>query len=233
MEGFWYLNMNMTSEYTAEDLLPISGIQHFLFCRRQWALIHIENQWKENQFTAEGHILHEQVDDPYFTESRRNMFISRSVPVSSYRLGLTGICDVVEFMQDSNGVFLPQKESTYQPYPVEYKRGKPKREPVDEVQLCAQAICLEEMLSVSINEGAIYYGQTRHREPIRFTKELRLLVQKLSEEMHEYFTRKYTPKVKPTKACRSCSLNDICLPDILNKREKVSTYISNYLGDLQ
>jgi len=232
MEGGGLGKLTMPTEYTAEDLLLISGIQHFLFCRRQWALIYIENQWQENQFTFEGHLLHERVDDPYFSESRKNIFISRSVPVASYTLGITGICDVVEFIQDTDGVFIADKGAPYKPFPIEYKRGKPKREPVDEVQLCAQAMCLEEMLSTSISEGAIYYGQTRHREPVVFSAELRTLVKDLIEEMHGYYKRKYTPKVKPTKACRSCSLQDICLPDVLNKRESVHTYINNYLEDL-
>jgi len=222
----------MTSEYTADDLLPISGIQHFMFCRRQWALIHVENQWQENQLTYEGHLLHEHVDDPFFSESRKNIFISRSVPVASYTLGLTGICDVVEFVQDINGAFLPQKGTNYQPFPIEYKRGKPKKDPVDEVQLCAQAMCLEEMLSISVTQGAIYYGQTRHREPVAFTEDLRQLVRKLSLEMHGYYKRGYTPKVKPSKACRSCSLKEICLPDVLNKKDTVVSYIKNYLGEL-
>jgi len=222
----------MTSEYTADDLLPISGIQHFMFCRRQWALIHVENQWQENQLTYEGHLLHEQVDDPFFSESRKNIFISRSVPVASYTLGLTGICDVVEFVQDINGAFLPQKGTNYQPFPIEYKRGKPKKDPVDEVQLCAQAMCLEEMLSIAVSQGAIYYGQTKHREPVAFTEDLRQLVRKLSLEMHGYYKRGYTPKVKPSKACRSCSLKEICLPDDLNKKDTVVSYIKNYLGEL-
>lgn len=222
----------MTSEYTADDLLPISGIQHFMFCRRQWALIHVENQWQENQLTYEGHLLHEQVDDPFFSESRKNIFISRSVPVASYTLGLTGICDVVEFVQDINGAFLPQKGTNFMPFPIEYKRGKPKKDPVDEVQLCAQAMCLEEMLSIAVPQGAIYYGQTKHREPVAFTEDLRQLVRKLSLEMHGYYKRGYTPKVKPSKACRSCSLKEICLPDVLNKKDTVVSYIKNYLGEL-
>lgn len=223
----------MHDEYSSEDLLPISGIQHFLFCRRQWALIHVENQWRENIFTYEGHLLHERVDDPFFSESRGDVFISRSVPVASYTLGLTGICDLVEFVKDRKGVFIAQKGEHYQPYPVEYKRGKPKHDPVDEVQLCAQAICLESMLSAQIPTGYIFYGQTRHREEVQLSQELRHLVFRLSDEMHEYYSRKHVPKVKISKACRSCSLHEICQPELLNKREKVSVYIQSYLRSLE
>jgi CRISPR-associated exonuclease Cas4 len=213
------------TEYTPEDLLPLSGIQHFLFCRRQWALIHVEQQWKENALTAEGRIMHKKVDDPFFTETRNGVIIARSVPVASYRLGLSGICDVVEFTTSSDGVKLPNKEGLYIATPIEYKRGKPKREPVDEAQLCAQAICLEEMLSTTIAKGFLFYGETRHREEIEFTLELRNLVKSMSDEMHNYFSRGYTPKVKTHKGCRSCSLADICLPVLNEKVITASRYI--------
>jgi len=128
-------------KYDPDDLLPLSGLQHFLFCRRQWALIHVERQWKENVLTAEGRIMHERADDPFFTESRKGVLIARAVPVASYTLGLSGICDVVEFTESQEGVALPGREGRYLAAPVEYKRGKPKQEPSDEAQLCAQAIC--------------------------------------------------------------------------------------------
>ena len=134
----------MKSEYQADELLPLSGIQHFLFCRRQWALIHVERQWQENALTAEGRILHKRADDPFFSERRKGIITARSVPVASYRLGLSGVCDVVEFTESVEGVKLPGREGLYLAAPVEYKRGKPKREPGDEAQLCAQAHCLEE-----------------------------------------------------------------------------------------
>ncbi|GJQ53032.1 MAG: CRISPR-associated protein Cas4 [Anaerolineaceae bacterium] len=231
-------------EYTQDDLLPLSGIQHFLFCRRQWALIHIEQQWKENALTAEGRIMHQRVDDPFFTETRNGVVTARSVPVASYRLGLSGVCDVVEFTpspvppsaetpspagrgqgEGERGVKLPNREGLYLPVPVEYKRGKPKREPVDEAQLCAQALCLEEMLSTDIPRGYLFYGETRHREEIEFTSELRTLVRDMSAEMHNYFSRGYTPKVKMHKGCRSCSLADICLPVLNEKVVPASRYI--------
>lgn len=212
-------------EYTPDELLPLSGIQHFLFCRRQWALIHIEQQWKDNVLTVEGKLLHKRVDDPFFTETRAGVIIARAVPVASYRLGLTGVCDVVEFAESTRGVDLPGRAGRYLPAPVEYKRGKPKRDPVDEAQLCAQAICLQEMLSVEISRGFLYYGETRHRTEVGLTAELRSLVYEMAEEMHAYFRRGYTPRVKPSKACRSCSLAEICLPELQEQGIPASEYI--------
>ncbi|WKZ38395.1 MAG: CRISPR-associated protein Cas4 [Anaerolineales bacterium] len=217
------------TEYTQDDLLPLSGIQHFLFCRRQWALIHIEQQWKENALTAEGRIMHKRVDDPFFTETRNGVITARSVPVASYRLGLSGVCDVVEFTPSPDGIKLPNRDELYLPAPVEYKRGKPKREPVDEAQLCAQAMCLEEMLSTGIPRGYLYYGQTRRREEVELTPQLRTLVKEISEEMHNYFRRGYTPKVKTHKGCRSCSLADICLPVLQEKVIAASRYIKQQI----
>lgn len=215
----------MTTEYSPEDLLPLSGIQHFLFCRRQWALIHVERQWQENALTAEGRILHRRADDPFFTEKRKGIVVARSVPVASTSLGLSGVCDVVEFTQSPQGVRLPGCEGTFLPAPVEYKRGKQKQEPSDEAQLCAQAICLEDMLTVSIPRGYLYYGQTRRRVPVELSSALRELVHKAAQEMHAYFQRGYTPKVKPFKGCRSCSLADICLPALQDQQTPASAYI--------
>ena len=219
----------MKSEYTPDELLPLSGIQHFVFCRRQWALIHIEQQWKENALTAEGRIMHQRADDPFFTETRNGVITARSVPIASYRLGLSGVCDVVEFTESSEGVQLPGREGLFLPAPVEYKRGHEKRDPCDEAQLCAQAVCLEEMLSVTIPRGFLYYGETRHRVEVDLTAELRGLVREMSEEMHAYFARGYTPRVKTSKACRSCSLADICLPVLQEKVIPASKYIQQHV----
>lgn len=214
----------MTSEYGPDEMLPLSGIQHFLFCRRQWALIHVERQWQENALTAEGRILHERVDDPYFTEKRKGMIVARAVPVASSTLGLAGICDVVEFSASPEGVQLRGYEGTYLPAPVEYKRGKQKDEPSDAAQLCAQAICLEEMLAVAISMGYLYYGQTRRRVAVPLTAELRGHVHSAAQEMHAYFARGYTPRVKPFKGCRACSLADLCLPHLQNARISAAAY---------
>ncbi len=218
-------------EYTPDELLPLSGIQHFLFCRRQWALIHVERQWRENALTAEGRIMHKRADDPFFTETRNGVITARSVPVASYRLGLVGVCDVVEFSESPEGVRLPDRDGLYLPAPVEYKRGRPKREPSDEAQLCAQAVCLEEMLSMDIPVGYLYYGETRHRTPVELTAELRGLVREMAEEMHNYFHKGYTPRVKPFKGCRSCSLADVCLPVLQDKVVAASKYIREQIED--
>jgi CRISPR-associated exonuclease Cas4 len=215
----------MTEEYHPDDLLPLSGIQHFLFCRRQWALIQIERQWQENVLTVEGKILHDRVDDPFFTEKRKGVIVARSVPVASTLLGLQGVCDMVEFVPSDSGVQLPGHVGWFLPVPVEYKRGKPKAEQIDEAQLCAQAICLEEMLAVTLQSGYLYYGQTRRRVAVEFTASLRDLVRNAAREMHIYLRRGYTPKASPFPGCHSCSLVDICLPSLPKGHPSASSYI--------
>lgn len=215
----------MKAEYTSDELLPLSGIQHFLFCRRQWALIYVEQQWQDNVLTVEGKLLHQKADDPYFVEVRKDLIVARAVPVSSHQLGLSGVCDVVEFRLAEDGVILPGRQGKYLPAPVEYKRGKEKQDHSDSSQLCAQAMCLEDMLSVDIPVGYLYYHQTRRRVEVELDTVLRSLVTKMSLEMHEYFRRGHTPKTRPFKGCRSCSMLDICLPNLGNKRLHASQYI--------
>ncbi len=169
--------------------------------------------------------MHDRANDPFFTETRKDVIISRSVPVVSYRLGFTGICDVVEFIPSDTGAILYGRSGRYQPNIVEYKHGKEEPLHSNEMQLCAQAICVEEMLSVNISSGFLFYGTPRRRVEIGFSSELRDLVWKYSREMHEYFERGYTPQVKPSKACRSCSLADICLPELGRKTISASKYI--------
>lgn len=220
----------MRPEYTSEQLLPLSGIQHFVFCRRQWSLIHVEQQWQENVLTTEGKLMHGRADDPFFTEVRHGVITARSMPVASYRLGFYGICDVVEFTQESQGVQLPDRQGFWQPAPVEYKRGKQKSHAADEAQLCAQAMCLEEMLSIEIPYGYLYYGQTRRRVQVELGTELRELVAKMSAEMHAYYGRGYTPKAKLKKACQSCSLINVCLPEMDGKLMPAKSYIEKQLA---
>lgn len=211
--------------YREEDYLSLSGIQHFEFCRRQWALIHIEQQWEENLRTVEGHLMHTRVHDSFNTESRGNIVIARGMPVFSSELGTYGVCDVVEFHRSDCGTMLFGREGKYLPCPVEYKKGRPKESDMDSLQLAAQAICLEEMLCCGIKSGFLFYGETRHRVEVHFTEELRDKVKKVFEEMHQYYCRRYTPKVKPTKRCNACSLKDICLP-VLCKGKKASNFIN-------
>ncbi len=215
-----------------EDWLQLSGLQHFTFCRRQWALIHIENQWAENFRTADGHLMHERVHDQEFRESRGDRLTVRGLAIRSAQLGISGQCDAVEFYRDPDGIPLRDREGLWQPYPVEYKRGKPKEDNADELQLCAQAMCLEEMLCCTVPEGALYYGEPRRRTVVLFTPELRQQVRDSLTEMHQLYQRRYTPKVKPSKACNACSLKDLCLPKLMN-RKKVADYLSAAMEGLE
>lgn len=218
--------------YNEEDFLQLSGLQHFRFCRRQWALIHIENQWAENFRTVDGSLMHEQVHDQKFRESRGQMLIVRGLAVHSAELGVSGQCDAVEFRQSPDGIALRGREGLWLPYPVEYKHGKPKEHDADELQLCAQAMCLEEMLCCTVPEGALYYGEPRRRSVISFTPELRGQVQECLTEMHELFRRRHTPKVKPSKSCSSCSLKDLCLPKLM-RSQSVSAYLNSAMEGLE
>ncbi|MFZ5353398.1 MAG: CRISPR-associated protein Cas4 [Bacillota bacterium] len=219
-------------EYKEEDFLLLSGIQHFSFCKRQWALIHIEQQWQENLRTIEGQILHERAHDDGIKEKRGDLIISRGIAVFSHTLGLTGSCDVVEMRKVPDGVTIFGREGTFKPVPVEYKRGKPKQDESDALQLCAQAICLEEMLLCEIPEAFLYYGETKHRQKIILDKELRNKVRAMTKEMHELYNKRYTPKVKPTKVCKACSLSDICIPKLC-KNPSVSYYIQKNLMEVE
>ena len=217
-------------EYSEEDYLFISGIQHFKFCRRQWALIHVEQQWEENVHTVIGELMHKKAHDPYLTEKRKDTIIVRALPVVSKEMGITGECDVVEFRRCEDGVRLHGHRGLYSIYPVEYKKGKPKTDEKDQLQLAAQAMCLEEMFSTKIKEGALFYGETKRREVIHITDELRIEVRDMFQEMHHYFSRHYTPKVKTSKSCSSCSLKEICLPK-LSKTVSVGTYMKRMLQE--
>ena len=211
--------------YAEEDFLQLSGLQHFRFCRRQWALIHIENQWHENYFTVDGSLMHENAHDGEMREARGDLLILRGLPVFSRTLGISGQCDVVEFRRGPDGVPLRGREGLWKPFPVEYKRGKPKANSADELQLCAQAMCLEEMLCCDIPQGALFYGEPRRRTEVDFTPDLRKEVRDCLAEMHRLYNRGYTPKVKPGNMCRACSLKDLCLPS-LTRRRSVAEYLN-------
>lgn len=216
--------------YNEDEYLLISGIQHFVFCRRQWALIHIEHQWEENYRTADGVVMHRNVHDADFHEKRGNIVISRAMSVSSARLGISGECDVVEFQKDDSGIELFGLEGRYSVTPVEYKRGEPKDNDCDAMQLTAQAICLEEMLCTEIQAGYLYYGEIRRRVKINFTSGIREKTEKAIKEMHELYNRCYTPKVKRRKACNACSLKNICLP-VLCADKSAKAYIRSTLEE--
>ena len=224
----WSLKSLM--EYKEEDFLQLSGLQHFKFCRRRWALIHIEHQWAENYRTVDGALMHERAHDRELTESRGDRIVQRGVSVYSAALGVSGQCDVLEYHQGNIGIPLAGKDGLWQPYPVEYKRGKPREDTGDTLQLCGQAMCLEAMLCCDIPEGALYYGEIRRRQRVAFTPELRLQVQELLEQMHELYQRGYTPKVRPSKSCNACSLKELCLPKLMKNRS-VSAYLKSAMED--
>lgn len=203
--------------YGEDEYLLLSGIQHFVFCRRQWALIHIEQQWQDNRLTAEGNIVHERCHDEELTEKRRNILVSRGMRVVSPRLGVTGQCDVVEFTKAGQGCVLHGREGLWQVRPVEYKHGQAKSDDSDILQLCCQAMCLEEMLSCDVNEGDLFYNETHRRQSVQFTAELRQHAGDIIAEMHNYYKRAYTPKVKTGRKCQSCSLKELCMPQLCKK----------------
>jgi CRISPR-associated exonuclease Cas4 len=211
--------------YDEDDLLPLSGLQHLLFCERQWGLIHIEQQWAENRLTAEGRVLHERAHEGG-GETRPGIRIARGVRLRSLRLGLSGQADVVEFHRSGTGVALPDAEGQWRPFPVEYKRGKPKRDAYDEVQLCAQAFCLEEMFGGEVRGGALYYGEPRRRTEVPFTEELRALTEALTRRMHELYAAGRTPSALYEPKCDSCSLIAICMPRVLAKPPAVARYLA-------
>lgn len=217
-------------EYNEEDFLQLSGIQHFAFCRRQWALIHIDGVWSENQRTIEGKLLHENVHDTERKESRGDRIISRGMPVFSRKLGLSGSCDAVEFHRAEDGITLSGRAGRYTVYPVEYKRGEPKSDDCDLLQLTAQAICLEEMLCCRIDEGALFYFETAHRLKVTFTEALREQVRRMTAEMHEDYIRRYLPKPRRTRSCNACSLKEQCLPQ-LAKLPSARVYNAQMLGE--
>lgn len=215
--------------YTDDELIQLSGIQHFAFCPRQFALAYIELQWSENLLTTEGKHLHERVDDPLIISSNNTSVVWRSVNLVSYHLGLTGRADVVEFNKSKSGIVLSDKPGMWTPYPVEYKRGKPKTDERDEVQLCAQAICMEEMFKTTINEGALFYGEIRRRCIVSFTKELRQQVTEYTIEMHRLFKNSITPPPVYKPHCKSCSLFNLCLPKRLISFRSATIYLKHEL----
>ena len=212
--------------YSENDFLQLSGLQHFEFCRRQWALIPMEQQWAENFRTRDGALMHQNAHNSEFRESRGELFITRGVSVFSSTLGVSGQCDVLEYHRGTTGIPLRGKEGLWQPYPVEYKRGNPREDTGDTLQLCGQAMCLEEMLCCDIPEGALFYGEIRRRVVVPFTEELRAQVRELLAQMHDLYHRGYTPKVKPSKSCNACSLKELCLPKLMKNRS-VAAYLKD------
>jgi CRISPR-associated exonuclease Cas4 len=218
--------------YGEDDLLPLSGLQHFTFCERRWALVQVESLWAENQFTAEGRVLHDRAHSAEL-ESRPGVLIRRTLPLRSFQLGISGQADIVEFEpvpSGQPGVAMENRSGRWKPFPIEYKRrkdrsaGSPYR-----IQLCAQAICLEEMLGIPVKNGAIYDGTTRRRTPVEFTPELRQSVERAAARMHELHRLRITPPPVYTAACEKCSMLELCQPRARKNWNSVEQYFAGML----
>jgi CRISPR-associated exonuclease Cas4 len=221
----------MTNHPDNDDFLLLSGIQHMAFCERQWALIHLEQVWAENVRTIEGKHLHERTDDPFEDETRKTVRIVRAMPVISQKLRLRGVADVVEFQQAKEFAAgevcrLDDRKGWWRPSPVEYKRGRPKPDDRDAVQLCAQAIALEEMLGVSIPSGFLFYGETKRREAVPLDAHLRQHTNQLAGRMHELAREGNTPAAKKGKHCSRCSLFEECHPYWMLRHRPVADYLA-------
>ncbi len=216
--------------YSEEDLLPISALQHLLFCERQCALIHIERLWAENRLTVEGRALHEKAHSTQ-RETRAGVRIARSPALRSLRLGLFGVADVVELREGPTGDRRDPPQAGLTVYPVEYKRGRPKRHDADRVQLCAQALCLEEMLGIPVVDGALFYGRTRHREQVTFDAHLRQLTESAANRLHAVVERGMTPLAAYSRQrCDRCSLLNLCLPRVTGSRRSATKYLRSAIS---
>jgi len=219
--------------YDEDQMLMLSGIQHYMYCPRQWALIHVEQQWDENRLTAEGQLLHKNVDNPSYRQKNGEVITLRAVHIASYTLGLYGVTDAIELLPSDgpeDAITHPRYPGFWKPYPVEYKRGHHKPDERDEVQLAAQVICLEEMYGIRIPEAALFYHETRHREVVIVDHNLRRLTRELSESMHKAFESGVTPKAEAQRGCRNCSLQEICAPE-LTRKTSVACYIKTILDE--
>lgn len=227
--------------FSEDDLLPLSALQHFLFCPRRAALVHIEGIWDENRATAEGHLFHERVHKAE-GESRGDVRVARGLRLRSLRLGLTGVADVVEFHRLQNfipsenapgglqsGMVLAGVRGYWRPFPIEYKVGKLRHEKGYQVQLCAQAICLEEMLDVAVPQGALFYGKTARRLDVTFDDGLRMETEEAARRLYEILGSGNTPRVGYQKKCQECSLVSVCMPKITGVRRDVSSYLATAL----
>lgn len=217
--------------YSDDDLLLISGLQHLAFCERQWMLIHVEQLWNENLLTIEGKHLHDNVHQ-VGSESRGETKLATGLQLRSQRLGLYGVADMVEFHHDEeHGVAIPafKGKRKWLPYPIEYKRGRKRWDIADEVQMCAQAICLEEMLKCSINYGAVYYGEPKRRTQIELTVSLRKQVEATCERARLLASGAALPQYRPGRQCKSCSMAEQCLPQETNASDKSAGYLRSLL----
>ena len=219
--------------YSDDDMLMLSGIQHFVYCPRQWALIHLDQQWAENRLTAEGEILHQNVDDPFLRQKNGNRITLRSISIASKRLGLYGVTDAVELIpadSKENSITHPKYPGFWHLLPIEYKHGHTKPDRRDEVQVAAQTICLEEQYGIHIEQAALFYFETRSREYVEMSQELRDFTEECARNMHKIFASGILPAISQSKSCRNCSLNGICMPEI-SKCNAVQAYLKEYLNE--
>jgi CRISPR-associated exonuclease Cas4 len=206
--------------FAEDDFIQLSALQHYVFCPRQCALIHVEGLWHENVYTVKGEILHEKVDTDTY-ETRGTLRTVRGLRIHSLRLGLAGRADVVEFRQAKDG------SKAEEVMPVEFKVGQPKEDVSDKVQLCAQALCLEEMLNTTIARGAFFYGRIRRRVQVEIDAELRKQTEDIIAAVHDLVSRKHVPTARYMEKCKRCSLEDICQPKAMNERK-----LGQYMKDL-
>lgn len=219
------------SQYCDDDMLMLSGIQHFVFCPRQWALIDIEQSWEDNYYSTQGTLLHKNVDNPEYRAKNNDSIMLRHVSLVSRTLGLYGFSDVVELVPTSdekNSISCKKYSGRFLPVPVEYKRGKPKQDLCDIMQLVCQVICLEQMHSIRLDKAALFYWETRHRYEIEVSDELRAHAYALSKQMHEIAKKGVLPKALRSPKCRNCSLVNICMPEI-NDKTDVKEYLKHNL----
>lgn len=216
--------------FSEDDLLPLSGLQHLAFCERQWALIHIEQIWTENHLTAEGRELHDRAHEAG-SESRPGIRIARGLRLRSLRLGIAGEADVVEFRAAATGAELPGETGLWQAFPVEYKRGRPKPDDCDRAQLCAQALCLEEMFAAAVPDGALYYGTPRRRQDVAFSGALRAETESLAKRMQELYGARITPRAAYGPKCEKCSLLASCMPKTLTGGRAVERYLARAITE--
>lgn len=219
--------------FTEDELLPISALQHLVFCERQCALIHLERLWADNPLTVEGSDMHERVHDEDASEVRDDVRIARGIALRSFRLGLVGQADVIEFhrAEVGVGVSLPNTIGLWLPFPVEYKRGRPKRGLADRVQLCAQALCLEEMLGVGLQVGALFYGTSRRRLSVAFDEALRTSTEETAERLHVLLAQRVTPRARREPKCKRCSLIGLCMPDAMAAKRSATRYLASAVAD--
>jgi CRISPR-associated exonuclease Cas4 len=215
--------------FDEDDLLPLSALQHLVFCERRCALVHIENVWADNALTVQGEHMHDKVhEDGDRTESRGDVRIARGLALRSLRLGLSGTADVVEFHRvTESGIHLASVRGMWKPFPVEYKRGRPQKDRCYEVQVCAQAMCLEEMLEVEIPEGALFYGTTRHRFDVSFDAALRSETEHAALRLHDLIRNRKTPPAVREPKCDRCSLMEICMPEVAAKSHSAKSYLDS------